>query len=309
MPEATLAYFKGDFRPFDEAKVSIRCKALNYGLGCFEGIRGYWNKEARQLYIFRAREHYARLHHSCRIIHLPLAHTVDELVQLTAELCRRNKHREDVYIRPIVFSNSELLAPTLEAEDVEFAMYTLPLRDYLDTSKGVTACVSSWRRVSDNMIPGRAKPTAAYLNSALACYEAKANGFDEAIFLTNDGYVSEASAEHVFLVCEGKLITPTAQDDNLDGITRRVILQLARDELGREAVERRVSRTELYVADEAFLCGTGAEITPLVEIDRRKIGVGKLGPVTKELQSVFFKVVRGEVPKYASWCTPVYTGK
>ena len=231
---------------------------------------------------------------------------MDALVALTAELCRRNDHHEDVYIRPIVFNTSELLSPTFAPESSEFALYTLPLRDYLDTSRGVTACVSSWRRVSENMIPARAKPTAAYLNSALARDEANANGCDEAILLTNDGYVSEASAEHIFIVRDGALITPTAQDDNLDGITRCVVTELARAEMGREVVARRVARTELYLAEEAFLCGTGAEITPLVEVDRRRIGDGKVGPITKELQTIFFKAARAEMPKYASWCTPVY---
>jgi branched-chain amino acid aminotransferase len=256
--------------------------------------------------MFRPRDHYERLHQSCKILHLTLAASADALVALTAELCRRNEHREDIYIRPIVFCSSEELSPTFAPDSSEFALYTLPLRDYLDTSRGVTACVSSWRRVSENMIPARAKPTAAYLNSALARDEANANGYGEAILLTNDGYVSEASAEHIFIVREGKLITPTAQDDNLDGITRRVVSELARAEMGREVVARRVARTELYVADEAFLCGTGAEITPLVEVDRRRIGDGKLGPITKELQAIFFKVVRSEMPKYASWCAPVY---
>jgi branched-chain amino acid aminotransferase len=306
MPEPTVAYFQGDYRSFEEARVSIRCKAVNYGIGCFEGIRAYWNARAAQLYVFRCRDHYERLHNSCKIIRLPLPLTVEQLTGITVELLRRNDHREDVYIRPIVYSGSERLSPTLTTDGVEFAMYTLPLRDYLDASKGVTACVSSWRRVSENMIPARAKPTGVYLNSALARDEARTNGYDEAILLTQDGYVSEASAEHIFLVRGGTLVTPTTQEDNLEGITRRVISELVRSEMGRGVVERRVSRTELYTADEAFLCGTGAEITPLVEVDRRKVGDGRPGPITKELQGIFIRAVRGELPKYASWCTPVY---
>lgn len=306
MPEATVAFFKGDFVPMADACVSIRTKALNYGLGCFEGIRGYWDNTGSQLYIFRVKDHYKRLEDSCRILQMRLRYTVDEMVKITAELCRRNGHKEDVYVRPIAYNGSELLPPIMSMDDDELAIYTLPLRDYLDTAKGVTACVSSWLRVSDNMIPARAKPTAAYLNSALARGEAKANGFDEAIFLTRDGFVAEASAEHVFLVRDGKLITPTVQSDNLEGITRRTIIELARAEFGREVIERNVIRTDLYVADEAFLCGTGAEITPLVEIDRRPVAGGKMGPVTKELQDLFFKVVRSEVPKYSHWCLPVY---
>ncbi len=300
-----VAFFKGGFHPLSDAKVSVRCKALNYGLGCFEGIRAYWSKQEGQLYIFRAEDHYERLLLSTKIVHLKLNMSVAQLVAATVELLRRNAPREDTYIRPLVFNNSEAMSPQLTDDPAELAIYTLPLRDYLDVTKGVTACVSSWRRVSDNMIPARAKPTAAYMNSALARLEAKENGYDEAIFLTNDGYVSEGSAEHIFIVREGKLITPSSQEDNLDGITRRTLCQIA-PELGFEVVVRRISRTELYVADEAFFCGTGAEVCPLVSVDRRPVGNGKPGPITLELQKLFWRVVRAEVPKFADWCKPVY---
>ncbi len=156
------------------------------------------------------------------------------------------------------------------------------------------------------MIPARSKPTAAYLNSALARFDAQANGFDEAIFLTQDGYVSEGSAEHLFLVRDGRLVTPTSQEDNLDGITRRTLAELARAELGLPVEERRVSRTELYIAEEAFFCGTGAEVAPLIAVDRRKIGDGKAGPITAKLSELYRRVGRAEEPKYAHWCTPVY---
>lgn len=305
MPEATVAFFKGDFVPLAEARVSICAKALNYGLGCFEGIRGYWNSNGSQLYLFRAKDHYQRLKDSSHILQMQLVYSVEEMVEITVDLCRRNGHREDAYVRPIVYNDSEQLSPIMTREDNQFAIYTFPLRDYLDT-KGVTACVSSWWRVSDNMIPPRAKPTGAYLNSALARGEAKANGFDEAILLSRDGYVTEASAEHIFLIRDGKLITPTVQSDNLEGITRRTIVEIARAELGREVIERNVPRTELYVAEEAFLCGTGAEITPVVEIDRRKVADGNVGSITRELQELFFKVVRSDIAKYSHWCLPVY---
>ncbi len=309
MSQPEVAFLGGEFCPVADARISIRSRALNYGLGCFEGIRGYWNSNDRELYVFRPEEHFQRLQDSCKTLHLQLPYSVDDLVRMTIELCRRNSHREDIYIRPIVFNNSEALSPMLTEESNEFAMYTLPLQDYLDTSKGLRVCVSSWRRVSDNMIPARAKPTGAYLNSALARYEAEANGYDEAILLTQSGYVSEASAEHVFLVRDGGLITPGAQEDNLEGITRRTILEIAPAELGREAVARRINRTELYVADEAFLCGTGAQIAPVVEIDCRPVGDGKIGPVTRELQELYFNVIRANVPKYSHWCRPVYSEK
>ena len=306
MAEGTIAYFKDAFQPIEDATVNVRAKALNYGLGCFEGIRAYWRPEEEQLYVFRCREHYLRLRHSCRIIGLPIEIDPDKLVEITLELLRRNGHKEDTYIRPIAFSASFQLTPIMTPDDNQLAVYTLPLDDYLDTSKGITACVSSWRRLSDNMIPARAKPTAAYLNSALARNEAMANGFDEAIMLTSDGYVSEASAEHLFLVMGGRLVTPTAQDDNLDGITRRTILEIAPAELGLAVDVRRVSRTESYVADEAFLCGTGAQVTPLTSIDRRPVGDGEVGPVTRKLQDLYLRVVKNKIAKYSHWCTPVY---
>ena len=307
MAEPTTVFFQGDFRPLTEATISIRSKALNYGLGCFEGIRAYWNDAHGQLYLFRIDEHYKRLKESCNILHLNLPHTVEAMIQITKELCRRNSHRQDIYVRPLVFINTETLAPAIGDGECEFGLYTLPLREYLDTSNGVTACVSSWRRVSDNMIPARAKPTAAYLNSALAQREAKANGYDEAILLTDAGFVAEASAEHIFILRRGKLVTPATQDDNLEGITQRTIAELVPAELGIEVIQRRVSRTELYVAEEAFLCGTGAEVAPLVMIDKCRIGDGKVGPVTKRLKDLYFQVVRAEATKYAGWCQPVYT--
>jgi len=304
MAEA-VAYFRGGFVPLSEAKVSIRAKALNYGLGCFEGIRGYWNTARQQLYIFRMEDHYIRLHNSCRILRIQLPLSVEELCVVTKELIRRNGHREDVYIRPLAYIASELLSPTLIPEDNELAIYTMPLADYLDTSNGITACVTSWTRLRDNMIPVRAKPTAAYLNSALARAEARERGCDEAIFLNANGFVSEGSAEHVFLVMNGDLVTPSTEDDNLRGITRATIAEIAA-ELNRRVIFRHVNRSELYIADEVFFCGTGAQITPVVKIDGRPVGNGRVGPVTSELQALYARVVRAEHPKYAHWCAPVY---
>ena len=308
MSERQVAYFDGAFVPLSEANVSIQCKALNYGLGCFEGIRAYWREEDERLLVFRLEDHYDRMLKSCRILRLDAGLTVAEMMGITDELCRRNGYACDTYLRPLVFDNSLELSPVIVPQRNMFALYGLPLRDYLDTSKGIRVCVSSWRRVSDNMLPARAKPTAAYLNSALARGEAQANGFAEAICLTNDGYVSEGSAEHVFLLRDGEFVTPTSQDDNLDGITRRTIIELAREELGWKVTERRVARTELYVADEVFFCGTGAEVTPVVEIDHRTVGDGEMGPLTRELQELFFRVVKGGVEKYAHWCHELGTG-
>ncbi len=301
MSECEFVYFRGDFVPSADARVSIKARALNYGLGCFEGIRAYWNEDDQRLRIFRVEDHYRRLLNSCRILQMPIALSAEQMVEITDELCRKNEVRADSYIRPIVYDTVEAISPIMTEDGNEFAVFVQPMRDYLDTSGGITACVSSWRRTGENMIPARAKPVGGYVNSALARSEAKANGYDEAIFLTADGYVSEGSAEHIFLVRDGELITPTSQEDNLEGITRHTVLALA-GELGRTVVERRVARAELYVADEIFFCGTGAEVTPVRGVDRRIIGDGAMGPVTRELQELFFKAVRGQVEKFAHWC-------
>jgi len=306
MPEPSVAYFHKQFVPIGEARVSIRCKGLNYGLGCFEGIRAYWNEQRQQLFVFRPEEHYRRMTESCKILCTDLGHTVGELSDITCELLRRNEHKESVYIRPIMFYASELLSPTFVPGDGQLAMYTLVVQDYLNTAKGVTALVSSWLRVKDNMIPARAKPTAAYLNSALARAEAVHAGCDEAIMLTAEGYVSEGSAEHIFIVRDGVLITPSSQDDNLEGITRRTLVQAVPAELGRKVEQRRVNRTELYIAEEAFFCGTGAEITPVTRIDGRDVGNGGVGPITREIQELYSRIVHAGHEKYASWCVPVY---
>lgn len=307
MPQSLVAYMRGEFLPVEQCSVNVRNKALNYGLGVFEGIRGYWNAAREELYVFRMGEHYERLLKSARICRFPFAMSAAEMGEVTLDLIRRNQHRENVYIRPLLFSLEDGLSPTLPVreEDVALTIWTQPLMDYLDGG-GVRAAVSSWRRVNDNMIPARAKPTAAYLNSALARAEANDANADEAIFLTGDGYVSEGSAEHIFLLLDGKLVTPTCQDDNLDGITRRTVLQLAKEELGWETEVRRVSRTELYVAEEAFFVGTGAQVAPVVEIDRRPLCGGNIGPRTQAMKDLYHQVVLNEVPRYAEWLTPVY---
>ena len=306
MSDPQTAYFKGEFRPLSEATVSIRSKALNYGLGCFEGIRAYWNDEHEQLYVFRLRDHFVRMHRSMRILNMPRDRSVEEMCEITLELLRRNDMRRHCYIRPLAIVNSERMSPEFVPEDCKFGVYVLPLADYLDTSKGITVRVSSWQRVSDNMIPASAKPTAAYLNSALARMEAKQAGADEAVFLNAQGYVSEGSAEHIFLVRDGVVASPLPQDDNLYGITRDTLITLCRRELGIEVESRHVRRSELYMADEVLLCGSGAQVVPVREVDGRPVGDGKPGPLTLQLQALYFRVVNGNFEPYADWCTPVY---
>lgn len=301
-----LAYFNKQFVPLPEAKISIRTNALHYGSGVFEGIRAYWNPKEQQLYVFKLPEHYERMVNNCKVMKLKLDHDVKELCALTVDLLRRNQPREDTYIRPIAYISSEGLGPKLIGYETGFAVYTIPLGDYIDTSVGIKVGFSSWRRISDNTIPARCKVTGGYVNSALARTEAIEQGYDEAIFLTQDGFVSEGSAENIFLARNGSLITPDLSQDILEGITRDVLLTLCREELGLMVTERQVGRTELYVADEVFLCGTGAQVSPVIEVDRRPVGSGKMGPITARIQQLYFQTVKGDHPKYRHWCTPVY---
>jgi branched-chain amino acid aminotransferase len=299
-------YFNKQFVPLTEAKISIRTNALHYGSGVFEGIRAYWNAAEQQLFVFKLPEHYERMVNNCKVIKLKLEHDVKELCAITSDLLRRNQPKEDTYIRPIVYISSEGLGPKLLGYETGFAIYTIPLGQYIDTAVGIKVGVSSWRRISDNTIPARCKVTGGYVNSALARTEAMEQGFDEAIFLTQDGFISEGSAENIFLIRNGSVITPDRSQDILEGITRDVLISLCREELGLTVVERQVGRTEVYVADEVFLCGTGAQVSPVIEVDRRPIGSGKMGPLTARIQQLYFEVVKGNHQKYRHWCTPVY---
>ncbi|MBI2001808.1 MAG: branched-chain amino acid transaminase [candidate division NC10 bacterium] len=299
-------YFNKQFIPLSEAKVSIRTNALHYGSGVFEGIRAYWNATEQQLFVFRLPEHYERMVSNCKVLKLKLDHDGKELCAITVDLLRRNQPKEDTYIRPIAYISSEGLGPKLLGYETGFAIYTIPLGDYIDTSVGIKVGFSSWRRISDNTIPARCKVTGGYVNSALARTEAMEQGYDEALFLTQDGFASEGSAENLFLVRSGTLVTPDRSQDILEGITRDTLLTLCREELGLTVTERQVGRTELYVADEVFLCGTGAQVAPVIQVDRRPVGSGKMGPITARIQQLYFEVVKGNHPKYRHWCTPVY---
>jgi branched-chain amino acid aminotransferase len=301
------AYFQGGFVPLAEAKINVMTHAFNYGTGCFEGIRGYWNDDEKQLYVFRMREHYERLERSCRILGFCQLVTVDEACGLTLDLLRQNETRSDIYIRPLVYKSSEVVGVRMHNLDDDLTIFTTGMGKYIDAAGGARCCISTWRRVDDNAIPARAKVCGIYVNSALAKTEAQLSGYDEAIMLTHDGHVSEGSGENIFLVMDGRLVTPAPSENILMGITRASVIDLAKREFGIDTVERQVDRSELMSASECFMTGTAAEITPVVEIDRRAIGTGKIGDVTAKLQTAFFDVVRGREKRYASWCTPVYT--
>jgi branched-chain amino acid aminotransferase len=279
---------------------------FNYGTGCFEGIRAYWNEEEKQLLIFKLQEHYERFLHSSRILMMDLPFIAERLSEITLELLRMEGYREDTYVRPLAYKADEVIGVRLHNLREEVAIFATPFGRYIESEEGANVAVSSWRRIDDNSVPARAKITGAYINSAFAKTEATLNGFDEAIVLTNDGHVSEGSAENLFIVREGKLITPPVTENILEGITRKVIIGLAREEMGLQVVERQIDRTELYVAEEVFLCGTGVQVVAIAQVDRRPVGTGKLGPIVKALRDLYFDIVRGKVRKYRSWCTPVY---
>jgi len=301
----SYAYFHKQFVPLSEAKIGIMTHCLHYGTAIFEGIRGNWNSQQKQIYLFRLKEHYQRLFDGCRLLQIDLPYTIDELCQITAEVVTRCGFQEDIYVRPLAYKSSESLGVRLNDLDNDFLVFAIPWGPYLDIDKA-RCVVSSWRRPDDNVIPPQAKITGLYINNALAKTEAISNGFDEAIMLTSDGYVSEGSGENIFLVIDGKLVTPASYSSILTGITRNTVIEMAQSELGIETVERQIDRSELYSAEECFFTGTAAHITPIGEIDHRQIGSGEPGEITKRLQQIYFEVIKGNNPKYLDWCTPVY---
>lgn len=306
MNPGKTAYFEGEYIPTADAQVSILTHAFNYGTGIFEGIRGYYNKEEDNILIFRLWEHIDRLVRNCSVMCMDIPESHKNLEDICVKLVKESGFREGVYIRPIVYKSEHSLGPKLHGIESKFCCWTIALGDYVDVESGLDVAVSSWRRLSDNAIPSRVKSTGSYVNSALSRSESDQNGFDEAIVLREDGTVAEGSAMNIFMVLDDKLITPPPTADILIGITRNTVMELAREELGMEVIERPISRTELYVSDELFFTGTGAQVAPVRSVDRRLIGDGKPGTRSKELQSMYFDVVQGKVAKYRDWCTPVF---
>ncbi|MDP2931401.1 MAG: branched-chain amino acid transaminase [Chloroflexota bacterium] len=304
MPQS-YAFFQGKFMPLSEAKIGVMTHALHYGTAIFEGIRGNWNPEQKQTYLFRPREHYERMHRGCQVMKLDIPYTAEKMCDITVELVAKCAFEEDIYIRPLAYKSSESLYVRLHDLDSDFLVFVIPWGPYIKVDKAKCG-VSSWRRPNDDMIPPQAKITGIYANSALAKTEAHDNGFHETIMLCQSGYVSEGSGENIFLVIDDKLVTPATYSSILMGITRDTVIKLAKNELGMDVVERPVDRSELYVAKEAFMTGTAANITAVTEIDHRKVGDGEVGEITRKLQNLYSSVIRGRNPKYMEWCTPVY---
>jgi branched-chain amino acid aminotransferase len=297
----SIAYFQKKFMPLADANMNIMTNCIHYGTAIFEGIRGNWNPEKKQMYIFRIREHYERMLQGNKVLLMDIPYTVDDLCRITVELAQKNGFKEDVYIRPLTYKSTTQLGVRLHGLEADFLCFIIPWGRYLDVETAKCG-VSSWRRSDDNAI----KVAGIYVNNALAKTEAVKNGYDEAIMLTPDGHVSEGSGENIFFVESGKLITPALYSSILGGITRNTVIELAKNELGIETEERVIDRGELYTCDECFLTGTAAHLTPVGEVDHRKVGNGGIGPITAKLQSAFFNAIKGNNPKYMKWCTPVY---
>ena len=299
-----ICYFEGDFVPMRDAKVSIMTHAFMYGTATFEGIRAYWNEDQGRLYGLKVREHVERIRQSCRILLMDDIPSVDELTGLIVETVRRNGFREDAYIRPSFYKSTRAIGVRLHDLDHELYIVALPFGNYIDTAHGVRVMSSSWRRNADEALPARGKIVGGYVNMAFQKSEAELNGFDEAVVLTADGHVNESSAANIFVVRDGVALTPPVHDDLLEGVTRKGLMELMGNE-GIPVVERSIDRSELYVADEVFVCGTGVQVSPVVEVDHRKVGSGDIGPIARLVRDRYFDAVRGRLPAYEHWLTPI----
>ncbi len=300
------AYFNGSIVPYENAKVGVMTHALNYGTAVFGGIRGYWNEPEQQLYLFRPHDHYRRFLASARIMVMELGLEIDELIELTIELVRKEGLKRDVYIRPLAYKGNEAIGVKLHGLKDELTIFAVPFDKYVSNDTNAHVTFSSWRRLEDNAIPARGKISGAYANSALIKTDAVRAGFDEALVLNQNGHVSEGSAMNVFIVRNGQLITPPVTENILEGITRASVITIAQNEMGLEVVERPIDRTEVFLSDEIFFTGTAAQITAITMVDYRKVGGGEMGPVASGLRTLFDEIVRGKHARYKDWNIPVY---
>ena len=305
MPKS-LAFFRGNVVPIEEANVNVMTHALHYGTAVFEGVRGNWNDSAESMFIFRMKEHYLRLLQGCKMLMMDIPYNAEDLCEITVDLIKQSGYKQDLYIRPLAYKSEELVA-NLKLQDLgsDFTLIMVPFGAYIESDGALRCCTSSWRRVDDTIIPPRVKISGHYVNSILAKTEATLAGFDEAIMLTPDGYVSEGSGENLFMVTGNKLVTPPVADNNLTGITRDCAISIACGQLGMELEERRIRRSELYFAEEVFLTGTAAHIQAVGELDNRFIANGSMGQMTGQINSIYQKAIRGELSEYKNWCTEI----
>jgi len=306
-PRLKYIWMNGKILKWEKATVHVSSAVVNSGLGVFEGIRAYWSKERSQLYVFRLKDHVQRLFNSSKVHRMKVIFSKKQIEDAIVKIIARNGFKEDVYIRPLVFRGGVWRMTDVPIDVVVFVIPTPRAERTKRMRRGIRCSVSSWRRIPDIAMPARVKTCGNYVNSRLAYMEAEEAGYDGAILLTIDGKVSEGSGANIFLVRDGTLITPGVTSDILEGITRETLLSTAAKELDVEVCERDVDKTELYVADEAFFCGTGQEITPILSVDGIPVGSGKAGPITRKMQNWFFEVVEGRQTRHMNWLTPVYS--
>lgn len=300
------AFFGGRIVPYGEARVGVLTHSLNYGTSVFGGLRGYWNDDEKQLFVFRPYDHFHRFLNSAKLLCMELPYSEEALAGGLLDLLRAEDYREDCYIRPLAFYADEIIGVRLHNLTPQVSIVSIPFGKYVENDGGAHVTISSWRRVDDNSIPARGKIGGSYINSAFIKTDAQRAGFDEAVVLNQDGHLSEGSAENFFLVRNGKVVTPPITANILEGITRSTVMSIVREEMGLEVEERQIDRTELYLADEAFFTGTGVQIAAITRVDHRPIGDGQMGPVVSEVRDLYFSIVRGQMQKYRHWCTPVY---
>ncbi len=305
-PATKYAFFNGEIVPIEQATVSVMTHALNYGTAVFGGLRAYWNADDQQLYLFRPQDHFRRLITSAGLMRIAVPHTPEQLTEILVALLRKEGFKTNTYIRPLAYKSALGIGVKLHGLPDGLTIFALPFGRYITNEDGAHVGFSAWRRVDDNAIPARGKVAGAYANSALIKSDALLAGYDEALVLNEDGHVSEASAANVFIVRDGVAITPPINSNILEGITRKTLIQLLRDELGVHVVERDIDRTEVYLADEVFMCGTGVQMAAITRVEHRPIGTGQMGEITRRLRDLQNNVLYGRLEKYRDWLTPVY---
>jgi branched-chain amino acid aminotransferase len=294
----------GEIVPFADAKVHVLTPGLKYGAGVFEGIRGYWNQQRKDMYLFRLEEHLDRLHFSMKVMRFQHRLENRQMTRALVDLIKANELREDIHIRLLAWVDGE---GDMDATGpIGWAIAALPKPTGKAVTEGVHCAVSSWRRINDNSMPARVKATANYNNGRLTGLQGKADGYDNVIILTDQGRVAESPGSCFFMIRNGVPVTPGVNSDILESVTRATVMRIFKEYLGRETTERDIDRTELYAAEETFFCGSGYEIQPILTIDRQPVGTGKPGELTRALQHKYFSIVRGETADHAEWRTPVY---
>lgn len=304
--DKSYVFYNGKILPEEDVTISVRSRAFNYGLGVFEGIRAYWNEEKEDLYAFKMLEHYERFIESCKCMNIRMDYTKEELADFTIELLKKQGYKCSTYIRPIAYKDDRNVGVSIvNCENDSLVIYLQKMDKYMEQEE-FRVGVSSFTRIADNMLPPRTKATAGYVNSALANLEAVRAGFDEAVILNRHGNVCEGPGENIFIIKNNTLITPPVSDDILEGVTRKIVMELAENKLGMRVVERSIARTELYNAAEVFFSGTAMEVAPVVEVDHRRVGSGKSGEITLKLQAIFKDLIAGKMEEYRDSLRPVY---